>query len=154
MPKGETRIIVLPDVKIPSWNTFYSGEHWSQRSHLAQDIHRQIRAELDPEDEPFDGRVSIEIVGYFGGKALDPDNICSKPFIDGLKGWWIQDDTQFYVEKVSTRSENDYDNPRLEIIVTQTGEPFNFKCACCNRGWPNARLKRAHEKESGIDIRE
>jgi hypothetical protein len=150
VPKNDIRALTIPAIKIPSWNELYEQTHWSKRSQLAKDIHYQVRAALDPSMPPFDGLVDIEIIGYFVNRPLDPDNIASKIFIDGLKGWWIADDTPDYVRSVTTRSVIDKDSPRLEIIVAQVSDPFRYRCSCCERAWPTRQAKKAHEKTMGI----
>ena len=142
--KGRNTTITIYDYKIPSWNTLYSGVHWSKRGKLAQEIHFIVRAVLDPEFEPFDGQVDIEVVGYFKTDPLDPDNICAKAIIDGLKGWYLTDDTMDYINSVTTRSEIDTLSPRIVVTITQVSDDFKFRCTCCDKAWPSKKLLKNH----------
>ncbi len=64
-------------------------------------------------------RVEVEVVGYFDKRPLDPDNVCSKIYLDALKGWLIEDDSPKFIDRVSTASRIDKANPRVEIILTE-----------------------------------
>lgn len=64
-------------------------------------------------------RVEIEVVGYFDKRPLDADNICSKIYLDSLKGWLIEDDSPKFVDRVSTASRIDKENPRVEITLSE-----------------------------------
>lgn len=109
--------ITIPDEKPVSWNKFYAGRHWSNRKAEADRVHALVRAFIDPDSEPFNCPVDITITAYFKGRVLDPDNICSKLYIDGLKGWIIADDNRRHVRGVRSVSEVDRKNPRLVIEV-------------------------------------
>ena len=71
------------------------------------------------QDHLYSHPVAITITAYFKGRQLDPDNIASKFYIDGLKGWLITDDTPKYVDSVTTRSRVDKLNPRIEIELKE-----------------------------------
>ena len=148
MSEGEARKITLDGERPVSWNTYYAGSHWSIRDKEAKRVHALVRAALDPELEPFTGRVSIQITAYVKNKPMDCDNLAGKLYVDGLKGWVIDDDTPDYIESVTTRVEID-PLPRLEIIVKQTGSTFRYSCICCGRLWPTAKIKRSHERNMG-----
>ena len=142
--KGETRTLTIPGERPPSWNTFYSGKHWSVRKQEADTAHTIVRSLLDPDLEPFQGRVDVSITVYAPSKPTDADNICAKLYIDGLKGWWFEDDTPDYVRTVSTQSEVDKDNPRTEIVVTQIENDFQYKCSCCDKRYPKKKMMKDH----------
>ena len=118
--------IVLQDERPISWNTFYAGVHWSKRKEEADRVHSLVWLELHgyfPETSEdvvmFDNRVDIHVTTYFKNRPQDPDNICVKPYIDGLIGDVIVDDTREFVRKVTVQSEIDKDNPRVEIEITE-----------------------------------
>ena len=48
-------------------------------------------------------KVDTEIIAY-QKRMIDPDNICAKLYIDGLKCLVIEDDTPEYVIRVTTES--------------------------------------------------
>ena len=118
--------IVLEGERPISWNKMYSGMHWTKRKEEADRVHQLVWATLYQfDDMPYqhsdfmkDGRVDIIVTAYFKNRPLDPDNICSKLYIDGLVGNVIEDDTREFVRRVSTQSEVDKENPRVEIDVT------------------------------------
>ena len=149
MTTGETRKLILEGERPVSWNTYYAGSHWSVRDKEAKRVHALVRAALDPELEPFTGRVSILITAYVKNKPMDCDNLAGKLYVDGLKEWWFEDDTPDYIESVTTRVEIDSLSPRVEITVKQTGSTFRYCCSCCGKLWPTAKLKRSHEKSMG-----
>ena len=108
--------IVLPNEKPISWNKLYSGKHWSVRYEEATRVHLLVKAALG-NVSLLQNRVDILITVFFGGRDLDPDNIASKFYIDGLKDLLIEDDTRKQVRWVATRSEIDKKNPRVEIEI-------------------------------------
>lgn len=110
--------ITIPNERPISWNKMYSGQHWAVRQAEAERVHLLVLAHTPPRVEPFKERVDISIVSYFKNRPLDPDNISSKLYIDGLKGRVIRDDTREYIRKVTTQSEVDAKNPRIEIEIT------------------------------------
>ena len=113
--------IVLLDERPISWNKFYAGMHWSARKYEADRVHDLVKYTLlaDYEENiwllPY--RVDIHITVYFKNRPQDPDNICSKLYIDGLIGNVIENDTRQFVRKVTVQSEIDRENPRLEIKI-------------------------------------
>lgn len=144
--KDETRTLVLPGERPVSWNEYYAGSHWSKRNDEAMRVHSIVRAALDPNDDPFQGRVDIDVVVYADSRPMDPDNVCAKLYVDALKGWWIEDDTRQYVRIISTGVEIDKDNPRTEITATQIENDFQYKCMCCDKCYPTKKMKLDHEK--------
>lgn len=116
--------IVINDVTLPSWNKYVNNnQHWAQKNRVAHDwqeyVFYTIKDHMIPEN-PFEVPVAIEITCHFPNKAkmLDPDNICAKLAIDGLKGRIIKDDTPEYIDEVTLRSRLDRKRPRTEIVVT------------------------------------
>lgn len=130
--------ITLVGERPKSWNLVYSGQHWSHRAAEAKRVHSEVKASiptvkmvlrdnysgqrlqtttLDP--NPFTTAVDITITAYFKSRPLDADNIASKFYIDGLKGWLIKDDSPEYVASVTTRSRVDAKNPRVEIAIEE-----------------------------------
>lgn len=108
-----------------SWNKYYSGvSHWT-RSKDAKYIHslfavdkinyRRDKRKMKPIVFP----VKIIITAYMSGHLIDPDNLCSKLWIDGLKPWLLPDDTPEFVKEVATRiikAEKDQERIEIEVI--------------------------------------
>lgn len=114
--------IVIPNERPPSWNQLYSAKlHWSKRMKLAQEKHLLVRACLDPNSiEMFEGPVQITFTVYFKDRPQDIDNIAPKMYIDGLKGWIIEDDDWRYVQKLTINKPLvDRDNPRIEMLIEE-----------------------------------
>jgi hypothetical protein len=118
--------IVLPKERPLSWNKVYTGQHWTKRAAEAKRVHQLVRHFGDPPEmqqfgpqTAWPAAVDITITAYFKNRPLDADNISSKFYIDGLKGWLIKDDTQEYVRSVTTRSCVDKDNPRVELLIEE-----------------------------------
>jgi|SRR3954447_1534240 hypothetical protein len=114
--------IVLPNERPISWNQWYAGEHWMVRKKKADEIHELMKytlmqAEYRPQVKIFPGKVDVRVTGYFKDRPLDPDNIVSKLYIDGLKGLLIEDDTHRHIRSVTTSSQMDKQNPRVEIDI-------------------------------------
>lgn len=101
-----------------SWNKLYAGKHWHYRKVQADIAHGLIRLEIGNEVDIIDKRVDIKVTVYFDRYPYDPCNIPAKLYIDGLLGRWIVDDSPKYVRSVTTQSEIDKDNPRLELEVS------------------------------------
>ena len=121
--------IILLGERPWSWNKMYSGIHWATRAKEAARVHELVWGEyLENHRDVFDldkiitNRVDINIIVYFNDKPQDSDNICDKPYVDGLIGIWLADDTREYVRRVSTQSELDKENPRMEIEITEVIE--------------------------------
>lgn len=112
---------MVPDERPFSWNQFWSGSHWRKRWEYANRAHLLVRAHLDPDLEPIDGPVDIEVRCYFRSQPMDADNICAKPYIDGLKGHYIHDDDHSHVRRVSCRTLHDSERPRIEIEIRRAG---------------------------------
>jgi hypothetical protein len=115
--------IVIPNERPISWNAFYAGAHWSKRKAEKDRVWLTVRAALP--DEVIDGfgfpirdRVCIEVTAYVKSSPMDADNVCTKLYVDALKGWIIPDDSGEWVETVIPRVRIDKNNPRIEIKVT------------------------------------
>jgi hypothetical protein len=109
--------IIIKDHKIISWNKLYSQNHWSIRSALAEEIHMLVYASIIEQNiKKVKGKVDIHIIAH-QKRPIDPDNICSKLYIDGLKGRVIEDDTPEYVGKVTTESVKDKED-WVEIVLS------------------------------------
>lgn len=96
--------IILENYKMPSWNTLYSGRHWSTRKEMADYAHQSVKIALIGKDTtPYLSPVDISITAYLK-RTIDPDNVCSKLVIDGIKmTGLIQDDTPKYINGVTVR---------------------------------------------------
>ena len=107
------------------WQKFYSGTHWSKRSNIAHDVHWLVKVAVMAHKpiDPFAGRVDIVCVGYYSGKRDDPDNLCDKLYIDGLRhAGVIKNDSAVYIRYTATRAELDNARPRVEIIIKEVEE--------------------------------
>ena len=115
--------LVLHDERPKSWNTFWAGIHWRKRKAERDRVHYVVRVAINPNyARMFTVPIDIDIIAYFDTtgrkKQLDSPNIVSKPYIDALIGWYIEDDSRKYVRRVSTQSEVDCDFPRVYILMT------------------------------------
>ncbi len=103
--------IILPDYECPSWNFLNARCHWSKRSELAREAHEFVRAmvvinHLKPVTKP----VHITITAH-QIRPTDPDNVCDKFIIDGLRlAGILKDDTNKYVLSVTTTTLKDHNN--------------------------------------------
>ena len=113
--------IILDGERPWSWNKMYAGVHWSKRKAEADRIHALVYYSINCK-EGYLERVDIRVTAYFKNRPLDPDNITSKFYIDGLVGNVIEDDTREFVRRVTTQSEIDKENPRVEIEITEVGK--------------------------------
>lgn len=121
--------VVLLDERPYSWNKFYSGRHWSSRNEYAKAVHlltlAAVREQLPPDFVQFNELVCITVRAYFKSRPIDPDNIMSKVYIDGLvDAGVIKDDSMQYVGRVILESHIDKHQPRVEIVV----EDMNDVC--------------------------
>lgn len=99
-------IVTLLDERSPSWNLFYGGVNHHKRTAEVNRIHDLVVIEcLRMGLAPFTKPVEILVIGYFKGNTQDCDNVCDKPYIDGLKAAGIiADDNIHYVVEAATRS--------------------------------------------------
>lgn len=117
--KGCKRIsFVLPGERPPSWNMLWSGVHWAKRKAIKDECALAMRAQIDP-DETFilDCPVEIHVRAYIKGRRSDWDNVCIKPYIDALIGFYLEDDNPDFVPGGSVHVYADKNNPRLEIDI-------------------------------------
>lgn len=111
-------LIVLEGERPLSMNDYYSGKHWSNRHTETKRVKLLVREQIDPATaRMFDGPVDITMTAYFKGNTQDSGNVCTKPYIDALIGWYIEDDSIQYVRRVTTESRKDNKRPRVEIEV-------------------------------------
>jgi len=86
-------------------------------------VYLELKRMFAPECDVFvietECRVDVHITVYFKNRPLDPDNICSKMYIDGLVPTLLDNDTRNEIRQVTVQSEIDRDNPRLEIEITE-----------------------------------
>jgi hypothetical protein len=113
-------LLVLPGERPLSWNQFYTGRHWAVRKGAKDRVHQLVRAELprvvvDGEGFPVPWVVRITVTAYCAGPLLDADNVCTKLYVDALKGWVIEDDDPTHVECVVPVVRRG--SPRVEILV-------------------------------------
>lgn len=110
--------LVLESERPPSWNTFYAGTHWTLRKAAAERIHAAVRAAIDPDHASiFPGLVDVTVAAFFACQPQDADNVAAKPYIDGLKGWYLADDDGQYVRSVTTTTAEDPQAPRVVITI-------------------------------------
>lgn len=114
--------IILKGERPMSWNTLYAGKHWGVRDAEANRTHVLVRNMLrtmgiKPQKQLYDVPVTIALNAYFDSRPLDPDNICGKFYIDGLKEYLLRDDSHKYVNQVRYASLIDRNNPRIEIDI-------------------------------------
>lgn len=114
--------LVLPGERPISWNTFYAGGHWSRRKTEKDRVRLVVRAAfpravIDGDGWPVQRRVRIEVTAVVKDRPMDADNVCTKLYVDALKGWVIPDDNGEWVETVVPRVKVDPVNPRVEIVV-------------------------------------
>lgn len=112
------RTLVIPDERPVSLNDFFERHHWTWRDAEVLRVHLLVRGFIDPNTPVFDCRVDISMVVYFADDPLDSSNIPLKLYEDGLKTWWIEDDTIEFVRRTSTESRVDKGRPRVEITLT------------------------------------
>lgn len=146
MSEGETRLVILKEERPKSWNEYYAGSHWSKRNAHSKATHLIMREALDPDDPPFQGPVDITITSYCKGRSMDADNVTTKLYIDGLKGFWLDDDSPLYVHSVTSKVARDDNDPRVEVRAVQCGPDFEFTCNCCDKRYPTMKMKLDHEK--------
>lgn len=94
---------IVLEGRLPSWNTLYAGVHHTVRTAMKNEWRAIVREALDDmEVTMYENRVHIIVDAYYKGRECDPDNVCAKLIIDGLKGTVIKDDTSQYIASVTT----------------------------------------------------
>ncbi|MCG3203945.1 MAG: hypothetical protein KCHDKBKB_00622 [Elusimicrobia bacterium] len=102
--KVKIQQIILDNHKTISWNKLYSQNHWIYRKKLAEEIHTLIWIATKQQKIKPVKTCSIVLEAY-KTRTIDPDNICAKLYIDGLKeSKIIIDDTPQYIYSVVTKS--------------------------------------------------
>lgn len=96
--------ILIKDARLPSWNDFYAGKHHTARTTAKNTWRALVHEQLGAEPQMFDKPVRITVNAFYKGTPCDPDNVCAKLVIDGLKGKVIADDTPEYIASVTTTS--------------------------------------------------
>lgn len=118
--------IVLPGERPWSWNRFYAGAHWAVRRREVERVRLAVRAALpwavvNGVGWPATGPVAVELRVYFDRQPQDADNICTKLYVDALKGWCIVDDGPAWVTRVTPVSLVDKRQPRVELELIAVG---------------------------------
>ncbi len=115
--------ITLPGERPTSWNKFYAGSHWTKRK-AAKDMTRLAVRQALPtevingEGWPATGPVRITVTAYMAGRLYDVDNVCTKLYVDALKGWVINDDGPAHVTAVTPVVRRaDKGGPRVELVI-------------------------------------
>lgn len=90
-------------VKLPSWNQFYSGKHWTKRKCMADDIHNAVLLTIGKWSKPTITRCNIEyIIQYTGNRRHDIDNCMVKLLTDGLvQAGVLKDDNHKIVQSIT-----------------------------------------------------
>jgi len=80
-----------------------------------------MRAAIDPQhDQIFDAQVDIFIEASYADHPVDSDNVCGKPYIDGLIGWIIADDDSAHVRWVHLRGMPDTHNAvTIQVVAVE-----------------------------------
>jgi len=123
-PRKKVRII-LDGERPQTWNKYWSGQHWAVRKADADRVHMLVRAAIDPSKAfIYDNPVKITISVWFKSHPQDAPNICTKPYIDALQNWYIEDDNPKFLPRVEAASYVDKRRPRLEIEIEELIVPF------------------------------
>lgn len=110
------KTILIPE-KIPSWNKFYAGRHWSTRKKIADYWHELVWNYCYTTMTPHFKRAWITIESH-SKRPLDPDNICAKLIIDGLvHAKVLDDDSPEFVKGVLTISKKS-DKELTKVIIS------------------------------------
>jgi hypothetical protein len=93
-------VIQLQGERPMSWNTFYAGKHWSMRQEEADRVHALVACHCIGYT-PFTRPVDIRFYVGFKSRPIDPDNVATKLYIDGMKGRVLTDDTHKQIRSVT-----------------------------------------------------
>ena len=116
-------VITLLGERPTSWNKFYSGSHWTQRMKAKDQAKLAVRQALpaevvNGEGWPASAPVRITVTAYMTGRLYDVDNVCTKLYIDALKGWVINDDGPAHVTAVTPVVRRaDKGHARVELVI-------------------------------------
>jgi hypothetical protein len=123
-------ILVLNDYALPSWQGFYAGGHWTERTQKVADALVAVKAALAEwaitnggAFPHFSARVDVTIVCYRYRTPTDSDNVCDKLVIDALKhtGVLDEDDTEHvrYCKTLGAKSQRKEDWVWVQIKGVQ-----------------------------------
>lgn len=126
-PRRTKPLVVKIPMRSISLNQIYSADHWSVRSALASQVHKQVSWQLkldNVEQIPFAPRVDIHVDAYFHGHCLDSSNLPLKLYEDGLRQYGVlENDDPRFVRRVSSESHrSDTGREWVTITVTHIGE--------------------------------
>ena len=116
----DTVAIVLYGERPLSWNLYWSGMHFSERSKEKSRVKELVQLALFDagyNKRPFGFVVCIQLNIFMVHPVYDPDNAAMKPYIDALQGFLITKDDHRYVRAVLPVVKKVKENPRVEIIV-------------------------------------
>lgn len=117
--QASSKTLVLEGERAFSWNTMYSGIHWTKRKAEVDRVKLVVRAALTGDETPFERSVDIYTTAYYDEQPADSDNVWDKPYIDALKGWLLKDDNRRWVRWAASRADVDKTRPRVEIQITE-----------------------------------
>ena len=106
--------------KLPSYNLFYGGVHWSKRKALADEWHKMVFYECKNQKiKPIRNPVFLEFDIKFSGSG-DADNFCLKVLIDGLvKAEILRGDDYRFVRSYMVNLEKVKDFERIIIRLIE-----------------------------------
>ena len=107
-------------MKMPSWNTYYAGVHWSKRKRKADELHNLVFCAAKAlKKVKRVKQCNITVIAWYKGKRKhDPDNMYIKPFIDGLvMAGILPDDDCTVVKQISLRAINDCKEDKIFITL-------------------------------------
>lgn len=113
-PKTETltRAILQIPGRLPSWNQWWSGKHWSERSRLKESWAKLIWAAAmngGMQHSRLQLPIWVRVIQWHergNHRVLDADNLCAKLVVDGIKRvGLIPDDDPSCVKAVTTSSQ-------------------------------------------------
>ena len=97
--------ILLKDHKTISWNKLYQQRHWTYRAKLVDTLHKLVHAELNRMKCKKKLKKIDVLFESYSRRPVDPDNLCLKPYLDGIKTYGvIKDDTLEYVNSITQKS--------------------------------------------------
>ena len=121
-------VITLPGERPTSWNKFYAGSHWTKRKAAKDQAKLAVRRALPTEvingdGWPAPGPVRITVIAHMAGRLYDVDNVCTKLYVDALKGWVIKDDSPAHVVAVTPVVRRaDKGSARVELVIDDEGQ--------------------------------